>query len=483
MKTFKVRIIKLVVIFVFLGCSDKSEIFKDLDFENKCSISGNGCLWQKSWGRDDCCKIITIEENSFLKISGKEEVSVSFIEQEAIVPKQNAIRILSISSMVKSIEVKGKGAGLNIGIYDENDALIANKDMGGFYSLDWITGNSDWQKIKISIIAPVNSHKIKIGAILYGKGEAQFDDFNIQFINIGAKKNIANNPTIHEAIELVKNNSLVRDSIDFKKLKTKVAQIAEASDNNLALEYLLESLREYGDHHSFIMKADEAKNWKENDNSESTIDLPSIKIKENVGIINVPPFHSGNEKLMVAYADSLQQGLKNIYSKDLKGWIVDLRHNTGGNMEPMIVGLGPLLDSGKIGSLVDIHKKHEHWYYKNGQYYWENEKGISLSRPFNPDRKLPIVVLTSDQTGSSGEVVVISFIGNTNTVLMGKPTWGLTTGNGEFKLESGTKLFMASTKMVDRNGVIYSAQINPDYLIEDDEKIIPSAIEWINNHQ
>lgn len=477
------KIYSLAILFLLSGCSEKTQIFKNLGFENNCSIISDECVWQKSWGKENCCEIKTVEENSLLKISGEEVGSVSFIEQEVIIPKQNSTRILNLSAMVKTIDIQGKGAGLNIGIYDEDNVLIANKDMGGFYSLDWITGSSDWQKLKISIISPINTYKIKIGAILYGKGDAQFDDFEIQFINIKTKKNIANNPVITEAIEIVKNNSLVRDSINFEKLQAKVSLIAEASDNNLALEYLLESLREYGDHHSFLMNADEAKSWKENEEPESTIDFPTVEIKENIGIITVPPFHSGNEKLMVEYADSLQKGLSYVYTNKLKGWVVDLLHNTGGNMEPMIVGLGPLLDSGKIGSLVDINGKHEYWYYKRGQYFWEDEKGISIDRPFVLDKKLPIVVLTSEQTGSSGEVVVISFIGNTKTVLMGKLTWGLTTGNGEFELENGSKLFMASTKMVDRNGTIYSSQIKPDYLIEKDTDIISSAIEWINNNQ
>ncbi len=477
------KIFSIVITFLLFGCSENTQLFKDLYFENKCSIGNDDCVWQKSWGKETCCEIQTIDENSYLKITGTEEKSVSFIEQEVRIPEQKDIRILNISAIIKSIDVQGKGAGLNIGIYDVNNELIANKDMGGFYSLDWKVGSSDWEKTKLSIVCPTNAHKIKIGAILYGKGEVHFDDFEIQFIDVKENNNKSDFEYISKAIDIVKNNSLVRDSLNFEELQTKVSSIAEASDNNLALEYLLESLREYGDHHSFLMKPEEAKRWKDNEDPESTVDFPSVKIEESIGVITVPPFHSGNENLMLKYADSLQKGLSDVFSNDLKGWIVDLRQNTGGNMEPMIVGLGPLLDSGKIGSLVDINGGNEYWYYQNGQYYWEKERGIYLDEPFILDKNLPIVVLTSEQTGSSGEVVVISFIGNTKTILMGKPTWGLTTGNGEFELEDGTKLFMASTKMVDRNGIVYSSHIQPDYLIENDDELMPFAIKWINDNQ
>lgn len=477
------KILSIAIILLLFGCSEKDQNFKDLNFENKCSLSNKDCVWQKSWGKENCCLIETVGGNSYLKLIGIENNSVCFVEQEIIIPKQNEIRILNVSSLVKTIDVQGKGVGLNIGIYDSDNKLIANKDMGGFYSLDWKTGNSGWNKTKLSIVNPTNAHKIKIGAILYGKGEAHFDNYEIKFIDIKKKKNKSESSYIVKAIDLVKSNSLVRDSINFEYLQTKVSLIAEVSDNNLALEYLLESLRKYGDNHSFLMKAEEAKNWKENEDPDSTVDFPFIARNENIGIITVPPFHSGNEQLMIAYADSLQKGLKRIYSKNLKGWIVDLRKNTGGNMEPMILGLGPLLDSGKIGSLVDINGKNEYWYYQNGQYYWENEKGISLDEPFILNKKLPIVVLTSEQTGSSGEVIAISFIGNSKTTLMGKSTWGLTTGNGEFELEDGTKLFMASTKMVDRNGVVYSSKIRPNQVIENDEELLSTAGKWIYDNQ
>ena len=475
------RILSIIVILFLLSCSKQEPIFTDLSFENKCIGGSDDCVWKKSWGKKTCCNIQTIDKNSFLEMTGTEENSVSFIEQEAIIPERNGMKILTVSAMIKTIDVKGKGAGLNIGIYDGDNELIANKDMGGFYSLDWEKGYSDWKKAKLSIVSPTNAYKVKIGAILYGKGKVYFDDFEIQLIDI--KENRNDVAYIAQAIDIIRNNSLVRDSVNFEELQAKASSIATASNNDLALEYLLGSLKKYGDDHSFLMKAEEAKSWEANENPESTIDFPSVRIEKSIGVITVPPFHSGNEKLMIEYADSLHKGLSFAFSNELKGWIVDLRKNTGGNMEPMIVGLGPLLDSGKIGSLVDINGENEYWYYKDGHYYWEKEKGISLDDPFTLNKKLPVVVLTSEQTGSSGEVVVISFIGNTKTTSMGKPTWGLTTGNGEFELEDGTKLFMASTKMVDRNGIVYSSKIQPDYVIEDDNKTILSAIDWINNNQ
>lgn len=51
---------------------------------------------------------------------------------------------------------------------------------------------------------------------------------------------------------------------------------------------------------------------------------------------------------------------------DLVGWIVDLRGNGGGNMWPMIAGVGPVLGEGTAGAFVDPDDNVTLWGYANG---------------------------------------------------------------------------------------------------------------------
>ena len=51
----------------------------------------------------------------------------------------------------------------------------------------------------------------------------------------------------------------------------------------------------------------------------------------------------------IKYADSLQYQIKLMDNKYIKGWILDLRENSGGNCWPMLTGLGPLLGNGICG--------------------------------------------------------------------------------------------------------------------------------------
>ena len=153
-------------------------------------------------------------------------------------------------------------------------------------------------------------------------------------------------------------------------------------------------------------------------------------------------------------------------------------------MEPMIAGLGPLFSSEKLGALIDVNGISNSWYYKDGRYYGDDYKGWTVLKPFKPSSDLPIAVLIGNQTGSSGEIVTISFIGNSNTKSFGQPTWGLTTGNGSFELKDGSQIFLASTVMSDRNGKLYTSSITPDYMIEDfltteNDEVIDAAKTWI----
>ncbi len=483
--------ITLILIVLILKIAN-GQNFQNLDFQQKCDSSKTGlCHWDLSWGGKKFVNVEIIDSKNVLAISGQDENSVGFIEQEANSIDTTRVKILSISSFVKSEGIIGKGAGLNIGLYDHNGILLATKDMGGFYSVNWITGTNNWKKYAISVVCPKETDKIKIGMILYGKGTVWFSDFDVKTTPIDDRKlSKLAIQYINSACDIIVKNSLVRDSININGLKEIALKIAgpakKYSDCFLAVNYLLESLRPFGDHHSFFMSAEEMKNWKNEGSKVSKIEFPTYKVIDGCGYILVPPFHGGNTKLMTAYADSLQKGIQNLSTSKINGWIVDLRQNTGGNMEPMIAGLGPLFSSEKLGSLVDINGKSNSWYYKDGRYYGDGYKGWIVSRPFKLTTLLPIAVLTSNQTGSSGEVVVISLLGNSNTKSFGQPTWGLTTGNGSFELKDGSQIFLASTIMADRNGNQYTTSINPDFLIEDKtntdtDEIIDAAIKWVFN--
>jgi C-terminal processing protease CtpA/Prc len=480
----------LSITFLFVFLSAKAQKFYNLNFEQRCDTSKTRlCHWDLSWGGKDAIKQDIVEKASCLLIQSTSKNDVGFTEQTLVISPLKEIAIITISAFIRTESIEGKGAGLNINLYDKEDGLVAFKDMGGVYSIDWIRGTNGWKYYSISLVCPVDAIKIKIGAILYGKGKAWFKNYKVVFASLaGRKPSKLAQKYITAACDTIKTNSLVRDSVNIEALKKNALKIAgqakKYSDCYLAVNYLMESLRPYGDQHSFFMKADEVVNWESNGSAVSKIEFPSYKIINECAYILVPGFHGGNQKIILAYADSLQLAIKKLAGSAIKGWIIDLRLNTGGNMEPMIAGLGPLFSSEKLGSLVDVNNKADAWYYKDGKYFGDGYTGWSVSNPITLTSKLPIAVLTSGQTGSSGEIVTISFIGNARTKSFGQPTWGLTTGNGSFDLADGSKMFLASTIMADRNNKQYSGSIKPDVqidnmIVDKVDMVLMAAIEWI----
>ncbi len=467
------------------------QTFHNLDFEQSCDNSQTGfCYWDLSWGGKGACIPEAFGTNKCLLIAGKVEGAVGFAEQSSTLKEYSGLQIIQLSAKISSESVQGRGAGMNLGIYDSDNNLLVTKDMG-YASLSWVKGTTSWKEYTFSSVCPEGAAKIKIGAILYGKGKAHFDDFKVLLSPVnGRKPSALATKYISAVCNTIAKHSLVKDSININALKSVALQIAgqakKYSDCYTAVEYLINSLRAYGDYHSFLMKHNEVISWKNDTSANANIIYAQSKIIDGCGYILVPHFAGGNTKLMIAYADTIQAILRKLDSSGIKGWIIDLRENTGGNMEPMIAGLGPLFSSDKLGSLIDVNNKPDSWYYKDGRYWGDGYEGWSVSNPVIVASKLPVAVLTGSQTGSSGEIVVISFIGNFNTKSFGQPTWGLTTGNGIFDLMDGARLMLASTIMADRNGKLYYGRIYPDEMVEQssdnkEDIEIKTAINWIKS--
>ena len=158
-----------------------AQVFQNLDFSQRCDSMKTGlCHWGQSWGKDHCCKQSGEIGNTFLKLTGTSENSVGFVEQELVLDTLTDLLIITVSASVRTIDVIGKGAGLNFGVYNDHDELIATRDMGGFYSQSWLQGTHPWQTATIQLVCPEGGRKFKVGAILFGSGSAHFNDFDVQ---------------------------------------------------------------------------------------------------------------------------------------------------------------------------------------------------------------------------------------------------------------------------------------------------------------
>lgn len=172
----------------------------------------------------------------------------------------------------------------------------------------------------------------------------------------------------------------------------------------------------------------------------------------------------------------------------IKGWIIDLRFNTGGNVYPMLLALYDFLGDNTVYGMLDINKKLVLTVkLKNGKYF-ENVENISHINPKGKKMtKTKVAIITGIATGSSGEITAMSFKGRDNTIFIGEPTGGKTTTNDNRELPFGAVMALTVGYDCDRNQHYYD-KIIPDVAISKQDnfenllldKNIQEAIKWMN---
>ena len=178
-------------------------------------------------------------------------------------------------------------------------------------------------------------------------------------------------------------------------------------------------------------------------------------------------------------------------TNNIKGWIIDLRFNLGGNCKPMLLGLYDFLGDNQIWGTLDLNKEWTNKVTLEKGNYLSNSKKVSYIKPSGDllDRS-KVVLLMNRATGSSGEVVALAFKERPNTIFIGENTYGATTSN--IKVELPFDAYMALTIGFDgdRNGKFYKTiapdvavnrKDNFDNLLEDGN--IQEAIKFISNEK
>jgi carboxyl-terminal processing protease len=146
------------------------------------------------------------------------------------------------------------------------------------------------------------------------------------------------------------------------------------------------------------------------------------------------------------------------------GWIIDLRGNGGGNMYPMLAGIGFVLGEGTAGSFVSLEGNTQSvWSYRSGKAMVAEVVDAEVTKPPLTLTELPsVAVLIDSGTISSGEAIAVSFAGRPRARFFGTQTYGLASGNQMFRLADGAALFLNTTMDADRLGRKYPDGIEPD---------------------
>ena len=229
-----------------------------------------------------------------------------------------------------------------------------------------------------------------------------------------------------------------------------------------------EALSVGGGKHSMLMTKSESQ-----DTTESYDEvLPTVSLDGDIAIIKLPDF-LGTAEAGQKYAKVAEDFIHENRDK-IKGVVLDLRGNTGGDMGPMATAVSSLLPDGE---LVYYHYRSYDVpvTLKNGVVSNAGTGGKSLY----PDEKLnvPVAILTDDMTASSGEALTLCFRGLENTRTFGAPTAGYTSVNMLYNMYDGAQMYLTGAFDKARTREIFKeTSIEPDVATDSP---LEAALEWL----
>jgi carboxyl-terminal processing protease len=303
---------------------------------------------------------------------------------------------------------------------------------------------------------------------------------------------------LNNSLNIIQYNAIDRDSVNWEVLRDSIYKKANGAvtyEDVLPLyPYIFEKIN---DHHGALKFKGKSYYWKTPVSYKNVAVINAIKrydtvivklLKPGIGYILLPGNNDFDAKGIDKDGQAIRDAITAVDNKHVKGWIIDLRVNTGGNMYQMLAGLGFLLEEGKVGSFVNQNNKPDgEWTIRNGNIYIDSNQVSHIIAKKRRRSNIPLAVLISSQTASAGEVVAISIAGQKNTIFIGEETAGYTTANQGFKINAVAGLNLAVDFDADRNGKVYRYKVSPDIRImggdnfeqlDQDLKII-AASEWL----
>jgi carboxyl-terminal processing protease len=193
------------------------------------------------------------------------------------------------------------------------------------------------------------------------------------------------------------------------------------------------------------------------------------------------------------YAKALSDSICIYKDRNIKGFIVDLRLNSGGQLSSMIAGLNSLLGNSCLGGGVDFsNTETKRFELKDGNFYI-NGSPMTCVQNYCVSQfdEFPVAILIGPATRSSGSITAIAFKTRPKTVFIGEPTAdGYSTGNDYFYFGYNLSMNLSTEFSQDRKGTVYKNSVNPDIYIKGgydfdnllNDKTILSAFEWISDN-
>ena len=273
------------------------------------------------------------------------------------------------------------------------------------------------------------------------------------------------------ALSTIDKNGIFAGNDEWKSTYNECLKMIEnAKSYDDTYDAIRKALSVGGGKHSMLMTKSESQ-----DTTESYDEvLPTVSLDGDIAIIKLPDF-LGTAEAGQKYAKVAEDFIHENRDK-IKGVVLDLRGNTGGDMGPMATAVSSLLPDGE---LVYYHYRSYDIpvTLKNGVVSNAGTGGKSLY----PEEKLnvPVAILTDDMTASSGEALTLCFRGLERTRTFGAPTAGYTSVNMLYNMYDGAQMYLTVAFDKARTGEIFKeTPIEPDVATGSP---LEAALEWLRS--
>lgn len=274
-----------------------------------------------------------------------------------------------------------------------------------------------------------------------------------------------------DALATIGKNGIYSGSDEWKSTYEECLKMIENAESyEDTYPAIKKALSVCGGNHSMLMTKSE---------SQSTSDsydevLPTVSLNGDIAVIKLPDF-LGTAEAGQKYAKVAEDFIHENRDK-IKGVVLDLRGNTGGDMGPMATAVSSLLPDGEL----------MYYHYRSYDVPVTLKDGVISNagtggKSLYPDEKLkvPVAILTDGMTASSGEALTLCFRGLEKVKTFGAPTAGYTSVNMLYSLYDGAQLYLTVAFDKARTGEIFKeTSIEPDVATDSP---LEAALEWLRS--
>ncbi|RRU25589.1 hypothetical protein EGJ34_00545 [Stenotrophomonas sp. 278] len=332
---------------------------------------------------------------------------------------------------------------------------------------------ADLSGLSLPLDVPASAHLIEIR--FAGRRGARFSVEGVRLVPHArsARAGVSGIALYDEAMQVIADNAYYARQLpaDFRE-RWRPAANATPGEARSAIRQVLRAL---GDGHSFLM--DPARVADQPRIAQASFVAPHWMVLEpGIGYLEIPGTRAGDRVLRDRYRDAVLEALRAGSEQGVQGWVVDLRDNRGGIMWPMLAGLEPLLRGQTPGYFLRVDGSRDAW-----------RNDTTTASTTVPDLgQVPVAVLISGRTSSSGEAMVVAFRGRANTRSFGAPTFGVPTANAGHRLADGTMLQLTGALFVDRNGKGDGRSLVPDESVRElgvGDRTRQAAVDWLRQQR